>query len=282
MSEKALTKQDFGFASSFLAANPDINNLVELAIAEGWTVAQVQGRVIDTPWYKARTRAQREYDMGQTSDPASIKEAERKMLDELTRLAKVMGVASTNLATESKTAVRNGLSAEDYIGFLSTRANYSAEQVGRAGIIQQQVLEYADAYGVTASPDEVNRIMKDSLNAGSEWSTKAGSYEDHFRERAKALYKGVAKQIDGGATVKDILDPYISRAADMLGQNKQTMSTADGKWNRAITGEVPLSLQEWEKQVRTDKTYRWDKGPQAMEWARSTGDEFMKAFGARS
>ena len=217
-----------------------------------------------------------------SSDPASIKDSEKKMLDDLTRLAGVLGVSSANLQAEAKTAVRNGMSADEYIGFLSTRANYSEEQVGRAGIVQQQVLEYADAYGITAGPDEINRIMRDTLSSGAGWSEKLGSYEDTFRERAKAMYSGVAKQIDAGATVKDILDPYLSRAADMLGKPKETMSTADGQWNRAITGEQPLTLQQWEKQVRTDKSYRWDKGPQAMEWARETGDEFMKAFGARS
>jgi len=282
VSEKPLTAQDFGFSSAFLAANPEINNLVNEAIKNQWTNAQLQGRVIDTAWYRARTAAQREYDQASIADPAEYAERERKMLEDLTRLAKVMGVSTANLETEAKNAVRNGLTADDYIGFLSVRANYSAEQVGRAGMVQQQVLEYANAYGVTTGPDEMNRLMRDALSAGSEWSTILQGQEDMFRERAKAMYSGVAAQIDAGATVKGILNPYLSRAAQMLGTPVEQMDPANGTWNRAITGAVPLTMQEWETQVRKDPTYRWDRGPQALEWARGVGDEFMKAFGART
>lgn len=282
VSEKPMTAQDYGFSSAFLAQYPELKALVDAAIREQWSNARLQGEVIDSEWYRARTDAQRKYDQESIADPKTWAESEKRMLDELTRLANIMGVDATNLEASAKEAVRNNLSANDYIGFLSTRASYSGEQVNRAGLIQQQIIEYGNDYGVTLGFDEMNRIMRDVLSKGGDWSESLAGYADVFRERAKAMYTGVAAQIDAGATVKEILDPYLAKASDMLGVPVQQMNTTTGKWNAAINGSRPLTMQEWEAEIRNNSTYRWDKGPQAMQWAKETGNEFLKVFGART
>lgn len=282
VAEKPLTAQDFGFTTAFLNKYPEIKGLVDQAIKNQWSTAQFQGRIIDTNWYRQRSANQREYDKGALEDPKTWQDKVTQMLTDLTRLAKVMGVDSGNLQQAAQDAVRNGMSADDYIGFLANRAKYGTEQVDRSGLIQQQVIEYANAYGLSVSPDEQTRIIRDTLSRGSGWSEHLQSLEDTFRERAKVMYSAVAPQLDAGATVQDILDPYLSAASEMLGVSKATMTPSSSMWNRAIAGAQPMNLSEWQQVVRNDKQYRWDKGPQAMQWARSAGEELMKAFGAKT
>lgn len=104
------------------------------------------------------------------------------------------------------------------------------------------------------------------------------------REKAKALYPHLAKQIDAGLTLNDLAYDYQRTAADLLELTPDQIDMSKGKFNLALkTGEGGkermMSTSEWIQTIKSDPDFGWQYTKQANDQATNVALSIAKAFG---
>jgi hypothetical protein len=281
-------RQQYGFVDDFLDAYPGIKALVKQAIKDGLTPLAFEARLKNTKWYQSRTEAQRQWDKNAYDDPGENKRLQEKSSIALAAAAARAGVtlSKTDLATLSKRAARNGWTDAEFQAALANRVAIGrnpadATLTGTVGTTYDELRKTAASYGVAASATKLNEQIK-AVIAGK---ASVEDFEDHYRELAKKQFGGVADLLDQGMTTMDVLDPYLQRAAQDLGVTAaQIMAPgADGymddMWTKAIQGDKPMTLDEWQRLLRTDVKYGYSRTTKAKTEAASVGARIAEMFG---
>ena len=104
------------------------------------------------------------------------------------------------------------------------------------------------------------------------------------REKAKALYPHLAKQIDAGLTLNDLAYDYQRTAADLLELTPDQIDMSKGKFNLALKSgeggkERMLSTSEWIQTIKSDADFGWQYTKQANDQATNVALSIAKAFG---
>ncbi len=279
----------YGYAQAFYNSVKEIKDLVLKAAREEWSAERFEMEMRDTAWWKARTQAQREYDILSKSDPKNLAGMVEERRQAITRLAEQMGVQLTsaeaaNLAT---LAQRNGYQDNDiqiavanYYGQKGGFDETAYEARGDAASVQQQIAAEARAYGVPTSQLGSAQWTMRMLAGQSDMN----AYRAHLAQQAKQLYPTLASAIDSGMTVKDFVDPYLNVAQQTLGVTSQSMDLLDPKWQRALAfndGKTtrPMTMDEWQRTLRTDPTYGYQYTQAAKAEAAKLSTALLRRFG---
>lgn len=104
------------------------------------------------------------------------------------------------------------------------------------------------------------------------------------REKAKALYPHLAKQIDAGLTLNDLAYDYQRTAADLLELTPDQIDMSKGKFNLALKSgeggkERMMSTSEWIQTIKSDADFGWQYTKQANDQATNVALSIAKAFG---
>ena len=182
-------------------------------------------------------------------------------------------------------ATRNAFTADDIDLMLADQVRVGGETPlqGEASVSVDQLRAMANKYGVKVSNATLTSQVQTLLKTGAGPETM----EDYYREQAKTLFPSVAADLDRGLTVEDVMQPYVQEAASLLDLNPADLDYTDEKWRKALsfTGDKGVDEQrrmtsgEWEKTLRTDPKYGYDRTTKAMGEARSFAGSLMSAFG---
>ena len=109
-------------------------------------------------------------------------------------------------------------------------------------------------------------------------------FQRQQREIAKKRYGHLSDLIDQGVTLEDLAGNYKQTAAKLLEVDPNTidMSAADYEVALAFGEEGKkraMTTGEWEKLLRTDARYGWEKTENAKTEARSLANNLAQAFG---
>lgn len=109
-------------------------------------------------------------------------------------------------------------------------------------------------------------------------------FQRQQREIAKKRYGHLADLIDQGVTLEDLAGNYRSSAAKLLEVDPNTIDMSAADYEVALTfGEEgkkrAMTTGEWEKLLRTDARYGWEKTENAKTEARSLANNLAQAFG---
>lgn len=109
-------------------------------------------------------------------------------------------------------------------------------------------------------------------------------FQRQQREIAKKRYGHLSDLIDQGVTLEDLAGNYKQTAAKLLEVDPNTidMSAADYEIALAFGEEGKkraMTTGEWEKLLRTDSRYGWEKTENAKSEARSLANNLAQAFG---
>ena len=104
------------------------------------------------------------------------------------------------------------------------------------------------------------------------------------REKAKALYPHLSKQIDAGLTLSDLAYDYQRTAADLLETTPEQIDMTKGKFGLALKSgeggkERMLSTSEWIQTIKSDADFGWQYTKQANDQATNIALSIAKAFG---
>lgn len=109
-------------------------------------------------------------------------------------------------------------------------------------------------------------------------------FQRQQREIAKKRYGHLADLIDQGVTLEDLAGNYKQTAAKLLEVDPNTIDMSQGDYEIALSfGEEgkkrAMTTGEWEKLLRTDARYGWEKTENAKTEARSLASNLAQAFG---
>jgi len=112
----------------------------------------------------------------------------------------------------------------------------------------------------------------------------SADYERQQREFAKSRYGHLSNLLDQGMTLESIASAYQTTASRLLERDVNDIDMSTGAFEQAVSfGEEGkkrlMTNSEWEKQLRSDPQYGWEKTNNAKDEARSLSANIAQAFG---
>jgi hypothetical protein len=134
----------------------------------------------------------------------------------------------------------------------------------------------AKAYFNNASAAAVENVLTGQVNTAD--------FARQQRAIAKTRYGHLSELIDQGVTLEDLAANYKNSAAKLLEMdpNQIDMSQADFETALSFGDEGKkrtMTTGEWEKLLRTDQRYGWEKTNNAKTEARALASNIAQAFG---
>lgn len=213
-------------------------------------------------------------------------------------------LAQSGKVREIKSIVGDlGFDSTDFTKFVSDSINF-----GWTGdTLKQKTYEEVfrrNADGTYANPTALARAKKsnDFLNVqlvATNYFNKASDatiesvltgkimiedFQRQQREIAKAKYSHLAPLIDQGVTLEDLSANFKQSAARLLEVDPYTIDMGSADYEIALNfGEADkrrvMTTGEWERMLRTDSRYGWEKTENAKEEARALASNIAQAFG---
>lgn len=214
-------------------------------------------------------------------------------------------LASTDKIRQIKTLVGDlGFDSKPFNTFVKDAMNFGWEGDTLKQEVYKEVFRKDDTTGAFVNPTAVERTRKSApylqlQNVGKAYFntvsdttiqnvlTGGMSSEDvarQQREFAKTKYAHLSNLIDQGLTLEDISQPFRKQAAQMLERSEDDidMSTADFEvaFNVGEEGKKRImTTGEWNRALRTNKVFGWDKTDGAKREAREIAASIVQAFG---
>lgn len=134
----------------------------------------------------------------------------------------------------------------------------------------------AKAYFNNASPGSIEKVLTGQINTDD--------FARQQRTIAKQTYGHLSELIDQGVTLEDLATNYKSSAAKLLEIDPNAIDMSQGDFEIALSyGEEgkkrTMTTGEWEKMLRTDPRYGWEKTNNAKTEARALASNIAQAFG---
>ena len=197
-----------------------------------------------------------------------------------------------------------GFKGTDFTKFVSDSINFGYQ----GDILKQKVYEQVfakDDAGNYINPTALERTKKSADYISTQNIAKAffntnpsesdvenvltgkilsADYERQQREFAKTRYGHLSNLLDQGMTLESIASAYKTTASRLLELNPNAIDMSTGAFEQAVTfGEEGkkrlMTNSEWEKLLRTDPQYGWEKTNNAKDEARSLSANIAQAFG---
>jgi hypothetical protein len=268
-----LTKQDLLGVDSLgklLDSIPELSKIVDKALSQNWTIDKFQNAVEDSHWYKSHSNNARAILIQQANDPASYRQNLNNTLSSVRTLSHQLGMT---LSDDVLRAISNNalLTGNDSNQQWLTRQIARHEDYSKLGSLDglsggmantaQQLQQLAADYGYTWSPSTVARYSQQILMGNQTIDT----YKQRLISWAKSAFPSLAKELDSGATVKELADPYVQSMSQLLEVDPGTLNTYTPLIRKALQGERtdpkadPTSIPLWkfEQQVRNDPRWQY-------------------------
>jgi hypothetical protein len=293
--------QKYGIYSDILSGPEwaDIRSLIDRAQADykngkEWTDEKFWDEYNKTQFAKDRNRDEELFDLGMASPDADT--WSKKVDDEFAQIKQSaqrlgLNIPDSELRAQAEKMVRSGLPATSLDAYWQSTYLKGTEQVddsslmmgapvaGTASDIQDQLKTLANNYGIRVTNDLLREKTGEALGQGERWREWISGQEDFFRQQAKILYPKASEMLNN-MNLRQISEPYFADAAETLGLSVGQMDLLDPKWTGFLNGENGvLSRDEWERVLKTDSRYGWDKTTKARQEYSSLADSLLSAFG---
>lgn len=264
---------------------PDIANLLEQASVNNWSSDQFTANLMGTNWWKQTPESGRDWEIRQLTDPATAGQNQSVMGNKIISLGMMAGVPLSHGQVQMLTqaALSQGWSDAMLQQQIVQQAKSTQMRAGSIATTQQQLRGMAADYGVNVADATTFKWAKQV----EEGQLDPKAFQTYVSGQAKLSHPYWSKQLDEGVTVRQLADPYIQTASQMLGVSADSVDLSQSKWARALqqkdpkTGQpAPMSQLDWERTLMTDPSYGWDKTDNARQAAFGMVDQLQKSFGA--
>ena len=234
----------------------------------------------------------------------STPEGQKRFLGELDGTDYFKEIADSSQRRDIKKLVGDlGFDSTDFSKFVTDSINFGWEGDTLKAKTYEEVFRknvdgtYANPTAVTRatkSNDYLNKqlIAKSYFNQAPQATiekilTGGITVEDFQRQQrtmAKQRYGHLSELIDQGVTLEDLASNYKTSAAKLLEIDPNTIDMSESDFEIALSyGEEgkkrAMTTGEWEKMLRTDQRYGWEKTNNAKAEARSLASNIAQAFG---
>lgn len=277
--------QQYGYMAGYLN-HPEIGPLLREAAQKGWSKEILQGRLYATGWWQTMSAQQRENEMLEKTDPASWNQQLSGKATEIQLMAQKGGAYFSNhdeLMQLARTALNDSSITPEILQYMVfSHAKYDPEKpaTGELG---------SGLAGIKARAADFFVPMSD--RAAFDWSRRVEmgvdtpeTVDTYLRNQAKSRFSHFADDIDRGATVKQLFDPYIQQTAGLLEQSPDQINLMDKQWLPIISHKDPdsgkvrsMTLSEAQEYVKRSDQYDHTQG--AVNEAAQMGETIAKTFG---
>jgi hypothetical protein len=277
----------FFFDDEMNGFGTDVRDLLIKAVQQGYTNERVKTEYKQTKYYI------------ETTDAAKLFDAKTKaeQQDDIDVISAEITASYGDLfdfeggdkiaAQIARTAARLGMSTtgQRFKSFVNAEALRM-----KPGGIQSPTLTTTGAdkirntlreYGYIPSEDEINAVLTGTADRKGIVLNEAALVE-RAKASAKALYPHLSQQLDAGLSLDDLFKNYRQYASSILELDPNGIDfVKDPKWSRAFGNSQtgPLSLSDWERELKTNKDYGWQYTNQANQQVSSVVSTLERAFG---
>lgn len=167
--------------------------------------------------------------------------------------------------------------------FIALEAQDPMAAANKIAETKESIRKINQAYDIDMSDEAMGMYARQIASGNSD----AMQFQKETIERAKGKYPALAASLDQGQTVMQLFDPYRRMAADELEVADDAINIRDPKWTRALqtfdeAGKArPMTLYEWQRTLRTDTTYNYDKTSKARTQAAQFATKLLETFGRK-
>lgn len=127
-----------------------------------------------------------------------------------------------------------------------------------------------------ASEDTITKVLTGDITTED--------FQRQQRTIAKTRYSHLSDLIDQGVTLEDLASNYKTSAAKLLEIDPNSIDMSDAQYEIALAydgdgGKRTMTTGEWERLLRTDSRYGWERTENAKSEARSLASNIAQAFG---
>jgi hypothetical protein len=267
--------------------DPQISKLLEDAIKLGYSDAKFQAELEKTDWWRKTTANARQFQVLETTDPATARAQLDNRIALVRETAQRMGVtlAATSLESIARNAINLGFDltaqVEDLVGSEAIRSAGGVSQL-RFGYVGNSIRESARKFGVALSDVTFNEWVN-KIAVGAE-STE--TFESYAQQISRTLYPSLAAGYDRGLTFAQLTDPYAQQASRILEIPASQVDFTDPKWAQAFTmkdekgNPTQMSYGEWADYLRTNPSFGWEYTDDAKNRAYTVVNRLAELFGA--
>lgn len=283
----------YGYLAAFLN-DPEIGPIIKQAAAEHWdedtpnNPVKLQAALSATNWWKTTSATARQYDAQKITDPATVEQALQAQTKVIKALAVADGIHVSDQDAQdiAETSLRYGWSSQQLTEAVGAEFHYTAGQTyqGDAATAIQTIKQAYSDYLLPVSDGTINDLATNILKGDLD----PASVKAQAAQQAKGMFKAFANDIDAGMTMRQIADPYVQTAAQLLDLNPAAIDLTKPMWQTALTGgrdqggaPAPMSLSQWQTTLRTDPTYGFDHSATGIQAAAQIGSTIMSTFGSK-
>jgi hypothetical protein len=271
-----LAKQLYGYMGALLD-DPTLNdpdtgvNVLREAAVGGWDQTMLQGALYKTDWWQTSSSSKRDFDVKWNSDRASILQQQSGIVSQLDQELMKQGISLPQNRLQEIALMSLQYGWDD----TQMRAHLHAELQRSPDLLQSKVgTDYkaqAADYGVPMSEQALGKWASDAVSGtGSD-----EQFREYLQLQAQSMYsdnKQMQTWLGQGKTVSTIFDPYRQVAARTLGVDPNSLDLTDSKWMAALqsrdpadpTKVRPMTLQEWDRYLRTEDSYGYSRSQQGL------------------
>lgn len=248
------------------AKYPDVRQVIESAVTLNETPERFAARFQNTSFYKELATTNKVRDIKALVGDAGF---DSVPFNAFVTKAMNLGWEGDTLRFEAyKEAFRKDDTGQFVNPTAVTRIKKSNDYLGIANI--------GKAYFNQVSDDTIQRTLTGEMTTED--------VQRQQREVAKARYGHLAPLIDQGLTLDEISGSFKTAAAQLLEVDPNTIDMSNAQYEVALNfGEEGkkrvMTNGEWQKLLRTDARYGWDKTENAKREARELANTISQAFG---
>ena len=279
----------YGFAERQINAIPELRQIYDQAVAEGWFESNLglrrfQSAIQNSDWYRENNKYTREAFMLEQEGGSNWETALENARIAVQTLAVDLGseLSEADLEINARRYLYEGW-GRDNRGALAQRelTKYAKGTFGKVGDIAQQLRTLAFSNGVKYSSGWFDSQAK-SIASNLKTLNDA---EREIRTQAASRYPAFRQQIMSGMNVTDLASPYKSILEDELEINGELITLDDPYIQRAMGSyapdgnPAPMDLYTFFKQVRNDP--RWLSTRKATNEVAGIATGVLQMFGLR-
>jgi hypothetical protein len=282
--DKETLASNYGMSYAFFqSADPELKKLFQQAVKETWTPDVFTAHLKNSNWWKTNSGPMRQAIVQKTTDPATYNANIAAASAAAGQAAVQMGAVLTapQLQKLATNMVTLGWGNDQVQNFLGQYVQFNDKHVigGQAGAVYSQLRAYAYAQGVSLSDDQIKTYASYIARGVSDMNGTM----DQIRQTAAGTFPAFTQQIQAGATVKDIADPYVQMMAQELQQDPAALNANTPLIKNALNRQGkdgkpdPMSLTDFQQLVRAQPG--WKGTPAAIGTTATVAKQVLQQMG---
>lgn len=285
----AYIRQNFG-TDAWLLDIPDVKSVLENAVANQESTAQIQAAIQQTQWWKTTSQAVKNYEQQSANNPAdySFTTPGSTASQTLAQVQSTAAQAGVNLdPTQAQSLAQSfmkfGWTTQQLDQAIGSLATSNASGQGNAEGIAQQLKSLAAQYYINPTAPTLNAWTQ-NIAAGTQ---TVQQFQAQMSQNAALKWTGYAPQLQSGYTMQQLTDSLRTEAAKTMEVDPNSIDFVNNPMYSKILDYVPpdsnngvhrvMTLSEMDKYLKSSTPYGYTQN--ARDQAASLEQAITQTFG---